>query len=62
MFVPYRLPKLAGGVFDLRSREFDALQALQVRDGRVALLTPVHPLDNIQKCRVLVRAMLRAYW
>lgn len=41
---------------DLRSSAFDTLQALKTGDKAVALLVQgTFPLDNIQKCRHLVR-------
>lgn len=53
-FKPYKLAPSVGGALDLRSAAFDALQALGA--ASVTLLEPrAFPLDNILKCRPLVR-------
>ncbi|RLN93218.1 hypothetical protein BBJ28_00009148 [Nothophytophthora sp. Chile5] len=61
-FQPYPLPTSSGGALDFRSAQFDALQALHASRSRLRLpVTTAYPLDNIQKCRHLVRPSQTAY-
>lgn len=53
-FRPFQIPVSTGGALDFRSPDFDPLQALQKE--RLPSLTPAYPLDNILKCRHLVRS------
>lgn len=53
-FRSFQIPVSTGGVLDFRSPDFDPLQALQKE--RLPSLTPAYPLDNILKCRHLVRS------
>jgi hypothetical protein len=56
-YKPYKLASSAGGALDLRSPAFDALRALGA--ASVTLLeSRAFPLDNIQKCRPLVRPVV----
>ena len=55
-FRPYALPRDTASPLDVRSAQFDARKALENRTEHVQLpVTTVYPLDNIQKCRHLVR-------
>jgi hypothetical protein len=55
-FKPFPLARATASPLDLRSAEFDALRALQAPKKQIKLpVTTAYPLDNIQKCRHLVR-------
>lgn len=55
-FKPYALPKATESPLDSHSAQFDALKALQAPKKQLKLpVTMAYPLDNIQKCRHLVR-------
>lgn len=53
-FKPYSLTRRTGGALDLRAPEFDALKALSSPSVPL-LVSNAFPLDNIQKCRPMVR-------
>lgn len=57
-FVPFRAPAISNSVLDFRSESFDPLRALQSADVLPGLAR-THPLDNLLKCRHLVRRMSR---
>lgn len=53
-FVAFTAPPSSDSPLDYRSSAFDPLRALRQRE-RLPHLTPTQPLDNIAKCRNLVR-------
>ncbi|CAH0517275.1 unnamed protein product [Peronospora belbahrii] len=54
-FKPYVMPTPTDSFLDLRSTNFDAIQALQSSEKLLKLpVTTAYPLDNIQKCRHLL--------
>ncbi|KAF1772115.1 hypothetical protein GQ600_4873 [Phytophthora cactorum] len=59
-FKVYALPKATDSPLDFRSAQFDALKALQTPKQQLKLpVATAYPLDNIQKCRHLVRLAMR---
>ncbi|OWZ16225.1 hypothetical protein PHMEG_00010011 [Phytophthora megakarya] len=57
-FKPFEQHKASDSPLDFRSAQFDALKALQVPKTQLKLpVATAYPLDNIQKCRHLVRAV-----